>query len=541
MNPFFLLTVGVAVSMAVVPLAIRLAPALGMVDLPDARKVHSTPIPRVGGWGIVIGSLIPLVVLQNFSPLIQSFVVGGLILFLYGLWDDARQISHWIKFVGQIFAAALVVYYGELYVTHFPFLIDQPLDPAIGKPFTVFAIIGMINAINHSDGLDGLAGGESMLSLIAIAILGFMAEDSLIVALAFATMGGILGFLRYNTYPAQVFMGDSGSQFLGFSLAFLAIYLTQVAHPALSPALPLLFLGLPISDILAVLFQRIKGRMNWFRATRNHVHHRLLDLGFDHYETVVIIYSVQLILVLCAIFMRYQSDFVVTGTYIAIIAALFVGLLLAERSGWRLHQSRSASGLSSLVVNLKLDPRFADGLLLFISLLVPAFVLGGTIWTSHVPRDFAVISAVLALLLALEILLNRVRGSIIVRATVYVAAVFSAYLVIYFPGTAAYPVTTLALFAVIALALATAAFIRLTSKISFGTSPTDYLIVFGVLAIALFGHTYIAARDTAQLVVFSVVLIYGSEVIITRLRSRWHPLNLATLMGLVILAQRGLI
>ena len=170
MNPFFLLTVGVAVSMAVVPLAIRLAPALGMIDLPDPRKVHSTPIPRVGGWGIVIGSLVPLVVLQNFTPLVQSFVIGGLTLFLYGLWDDARQISHWIKFVGQIFAAALVVYYGGLYVTHFPFLIDQPLDPAIGKPFTVFAMIGMINAINHSDGLDGLAGGESMLSLIAIAI-----------------------------------------------------------------------------------------------------------------------------------------------------------------------------------------------------------------------------------------------------------------------------------------------------------------------------------------------------------------------------------
>ena len=540
MNPFFLLTVGVAVSMAVVPLAIRLAPALGMVDLPDPRKVHSTPIPRVGGWGIVIGSLVPLVVLQNSTPLVQSFVIGGLTLFLYGLWDDARQISHWIKFVGQIFAAALVVYYGGLYVTYFPFLIDQPLDPAIGKPFTVFAMIGMINAINHSDGLDGLAGGESMLSLIAIAILGFMADDSFSVALAFAIMGGILGFLRYNTHPAQVFMGDSGSQFLGFSLAFLAIYLTQVAHPTLSSALPLLILGLPISDILVVLFQRIKGHMNWFKATRNHVHHRLLDLGFDHYETVVIIYSVQLMLVLCAIFMRYQSDFIVTATYFSIITALFSGLLIAERSGWNLNQSRTVSGLSRLVVYLKLDPRLADGLLIFISLLVPAFVLGGTVWISHVPRDFAVISGVLALLLALEILLNRVLNSIVVRATVYVAAVFSAYLVIHFPGSAAYPVTTLALFAVGALALATAFFIRLTSKISFGTSPTDYLIVFVVLAIALFGNTYIAARDTAQLVVFSVVLIYGSEVIISRLRSRWHLLNLSTLAGLAILTARGL-
>jgi len=510
-----------------------------MVDLPDPRKVHTKPIPRVGGWGIVIGGLLPVLILQNFGPVVQSFVIGGLTLFLFGLWDDAKQISHWKKFVGQIFATGLVVYYGELYIAHFPFFGDQVLDPAFGKPFTMFAMIGMINAINHSDGLDGLAGGESMLSLIAIAILGFMADDSLSVALACATMGGILGFLRYNTHPAQVFMGDSGSQFLGFSLAFLAVYLTQVAHPALCAALPLLFLGLPISDIIAVLFQRIKARMNWFKATRNHIHHRLLDLGFDHYETVVVIYSVQLALVLCAIFMRYQSDVVVTATYLGVIGALFTSLLLAERSGWRAHQGNGGARLSRLVARVNADPHFANRLLFSISILVAVFVMGGTIWISHVPRDFGIISGVLAFMLALEIVFRRTKGSLIVRATIYVAAVFSAYLVIHFPGTAAYPVTTVALVAVVALALATAGFIRLTAKASFDTTPTDYLIVFGVLAIALFGNTYIAARDTAQLVVFSVVLIYASEVIISRVRSRWHLINLATLAALVIMAVRG--
>lgn len=541
MNPFLLLTLGVAVSMVIVPFAIRLAPTLGMVDLPDPRKVHSKPIPRVGGWGIVIGSLVPLVILQQFTPLVQSFVIGGLTLFLYGLWDDARQISHSIKFVGQFFAAGLVVYYGGLYVTHFPFMLEQTLDPAIGKPFTVVAIVGMINAINHSDGLDGLAGGESILSLIVIAILGYMADDSFSVALAFATMGGILGFLRYNTHPALVFMGDSGSQFLGFALAFLAVYLTQVAHPALCSALPLLFLGLPIADIIVVLFLRIKGKMNWFKATRNHIHHRLLALGFDHYETVVIIYSVQLILVLCAIFMRYQSDFVVIATYLGVVGALFAGLSIGERMDLRAHESRVATGLSRLVASLKLDPRFADGLLLTISVLVPALVLGGAAWVAQVPRDFALVAGVLALLLAMEILLNRVQGSIVVRATVYVAAVFSAYLAIHHPGSAAYPFTTLALLAIGMLAISTATFVRITSEGTFGTTPTDYLIVFGVLAIAFFGNTYIAARDTAQLVVFSVVLIYASEVLISRGRSRWHILNLGTLATLLVMAVRGLL
>src|SRR5262245_46618922 len=232
MNPFLLLTLAVALSMLVIPLALRVAPAVGLMDLPDARKVHKSPVPRVGGWGITLGALAPVVIAFPLEPLTQSFVLGCLTLFVFGIWDDAREIGHWVKFTGQIIAACLVVYYGGLYVAHFPFL-DGPLAPGIGKPFTVFAIVGAINAINHSDGLDGLAGGESMLSLIAIAFLGYLVDSAFVVGVALAAIGGIVGFLRYNTHPARVFMGDSGSQVLGFTLAFLVVYLTQVANAAL--------------------------------------------------------------------------------------------------------------------------------------------------------------------------------------------------------------------------------------------------------------------------------------------------------------------
>ncbi len=215
-------------------------------------------------------------------------------------------------------AAGLVVYHGDMYVARLPFFDSMVLDPSIGKPFTIFALVGVINAINHSDGLDGLASGESMLSLIAIAFLGYLCGNALVIGMALATIGGTLGFLRYNTHPARVFMGDAGSQFLGFTLGVLLVYLTQVAFTTTSAALPLLLLGLPIADIIAVLYQRISGGMHWFKATRNHVHHRLLSLGFSHFQTVVIIYSIQAALVVGAVLLRYQSDYLVAGLYLAI-------------------------------------------------------------------------------------------------------------------------------------------------------------------------------------------------------------------------------
>jgi len=535
MNPFFLLVMAVPASMLIIPFAWKLAPRLGMIDKPDPRKVHSKPIPRIGGWGIVLGTLLPVVIAMKLDPLVQSFVIGGLTLFLYGMWDDAKELSHWSKFVGQLFAAGLVVYYGDLYVTNFPFF--GSIAPEIGKPFTVFALMGMINAINHSDGLDGLAGGESMLSLIAISYLGYLATNNFSVLIAFATIGGILGFLRYNTHPAQVFMGDAGSQFLGFTLGFLAVYLTQVAHTALSPALPLLFLGLPISDIIVVLFKRIKGKMNWFKATRNHVHHRLLDLGFDHYETVVIIYSVQATLVILAVVLRYQADWLVTFAYFAVILTLFIGLTVAEQAGWKKHHI-GESALAQLVRRVTRDDAVGNLPLLTISAILPAFMLTGSLFSHSVPRDFGVVSAVLTLMIAVEML--RRRDSVAMRLGMYVAAVFASYLFIKFPPQIGLPVQHISLIFIVLLAVAIGIFVKYSTAIKFGTTPTDYLIGFGVIALVVFGGIDVKARETVQIIMYAVVLLYACEAILGRYAGKWHVLNFATMLCLLSMAVRGL-
>lgn len=535
MNPFFLLVMAVPASMLIIPFAWRLAPRLGMIDKPDPRKVHAKPIPRIGGWGIVLGTLFPIFVALKFDPLVQSFVAGGLTLFLYGMWDDAKELSHWSKFIGQLFAAGLVVYYGDLYVTNLPFF--GSVSPEWGKPFTVFALMGMINAINHSDGLDGLAGGESMLSLIAISYLAYLATNNFAVLIAFATIGGILGFLRYNTHPAQVFMGDAGSQFLGFTLGFLAVYLTQVAHPALSPALPLLFLGLPISDIIMVLFKRVKGRMNWFKATRNHVHHRLLDLGFDHYETVVIIYSVQATLVILSVVLRYQADWVVTATYFTVIISLFTTLAVAERAGWR-KQHAGESALAHMIRRLTRDDMAGRASLMVITLILPVFMLLGALFSHTVPRDFGMVSGVLALMIAVEIL--RRRDSVAMRLGTYVAAVFSCYLFIKYPPQVSLPVQHISLVFIIALAVAIGLFVKYSREVQFGTTPTDYLIAFGVLALVVFGGIDVKARETVQIIMYSVVLLYACEAVLGRKTGKRHVLNAATAVALLGMAVRGL-
>ena len=164
---FLMAIMAMAVCMAIIPIMIRIAPYIGMVDSPDSRKVHSVAIPRSGGIGIVVGILIPLIIWLDHSPFSISLILGCLVLLIFGAWDDAKNIRPMFKFIGQFIAAILVVYYGDIYVFHFPFMGLEEVPEYIGKPFTVIAIVGMINALNLSDGLDGLAGGEALISLAA--------------------------------------------------------------------------------------------------------------------------------------------------------------------------------------------------------------------------------------------------------------------------------------------------------------------------------------------------------------------------------------
>lgn len=235
----------------------------------------------------------------------------------------------------------MVVWLGGVAVERLPGFESREIPPFVSYPLTVFFLLGTTNATNLSDGLDGLAAGLSLLSLACIASLADLAEGDELVFTSLAIIGATLGFLRYNTHPAMVFMGDTGSQFLGFSLGVLVLMLTEQVNTALTPGLALPILGLPIIDTLMVMTQRMAEGRSPFKPDKSHFHHKLLALGFDQYEAVLAIYAVQSLFVVSAYLFRYESYWLIAALYLALSAAVVLFYPLARKFGWRLHGGTS--------------------------------------------------------------------------------------------------------------------------------------------------------------------------------------------------------
>ena len=538
------LVAGVVTSMVLTPLMTRLAPAFGLMDQPDPRKVHSIPIPRVGGIGIVIGALVPIFLLIPSSQLVQAYLSGAMVLFGFGIWDDRSSIGHYSKFAGQILAVGILVFYGGLTVHSFPFLGDAVLPDGIAIPFTMFAMIGVINAINHSDGLDGLAGGESFISFSAVALLAYLAGNESFLIITLSVMGGLLGFLRYNTHPAQIFMGDSGSQFLGYTLGFLVISLVEEIDPDFSPAATLLLIGLPIVDIIVVMAKRIRSGKNWFRATRNHLHHRLIDLGFVHQQSVVIIYSLQLFLVVSAILLRHKNDAFSLALYLLVCGVLYGLISRAEMIGWHAKQYDHSANLSLVNSKKYLHRAVVTLPRQFLSVAIPIYFVGTGLSVDEVPRDFASMSALLFVLLLMETVLGREPRSIMRRALIYITAIFVVYLGLNHPPAWWVWLRPLDSIMFITMAVSFVLAVKYSPRrrrIEFDTTAMDYLLVLLLLAGLIASANNLIGNRVIAFVVEVAVLFYACELLITEKRERWNAVSVGSLAALLIFAVRGLL
>jgi UDP-GlcNAc:undecaprenyl-phosphate GlcNAc-1-phosphate transferase len=294
---FYTFMTALFTALIVVPFLRKWALEQGNVDVPDERKMHETPMPRLGGIAIFLSFLLAVIIYVPVTPTIRGFLAGGLIIFVTGLVDDLTELSAKRKFAGEVAACLATIMLGNLWLVNLGNLFgfgEIILPTWIGIPFTVFAVVGVINAINLIDGLDGLAGGISMIALTAFFLLGLMNNDVQTALLAAAAAGAVLGFLKYNFYPARIFMGDAGSLTIGFLLGFLAVYVTQRPGATISPMVPILILGLPLLDTIWVMTSRVLQGESPFVADRTHVHHKFLSLGFEHRFTVVIIYGMAL-------------------------------------------------------------------------------------------------------------------------------------------------------------------------------------------------------------------------------------------------------
>jgi undecaprenyl-phosphate alpha-N-acetylglucosaminyl 1-phosphatetransferase len=275
----FLASLGVTV--VVLPRMAHLAQNIGLLDMPNERKVHNVPKPLVGGLGIVLGLMFSSLL---FVPLtyLRGYYAGVLSLVMIGFFDDFSELNHRWKFVAQFFAAALMIHFSRTLLLSFGDLLS--VGPiylgAAGLPLTIFCAVGVINAINMVDGLDGLAGGFSLIAFCSFSLLAYVNDQPELMLLSVALAGAVLGFIRYNWYPARLFLGDGGSLLLGFSLAFLSIAVTQKQDSIVPPVAALLVLAFPVTDAVVVMIKRAMKGKSPFYADKSHFHHILLLLGY---------------------------------------------------------------------------------------------------------------------------------------------------------------------------------------------------------------------------------------------------------------------
>lgn len=540
---FLSFLIAMFVTMLLIPPLMRTAQRWQFVDLPNERKVHTQAVPRIGGIAMVIGAVIPIALWLMPDREIIGLMAGIAIILVFGVWDDRRDL-HWrVKIVGQLLASVCVVWLGDVRIGMLPFIGMETLPDTIAIPLTIFVLLGVTNAINLSDGLDGLAGGTTLLSLGMIALLGYLHDQMVIVMVALAVIGSILGFLRFNTYPASIFMGDGGSQFLGFSLGVLVIVLTLQPHSPMSSALALPLLGLPLLDTAMVMVQRLRAGRSPFSADKNHIHHKLLTLGFDHYEAVFAIYLVQALLVTSAYFLRYQSDIVVVATYVAVALSLMIFFHRARIHGWRLREARAASTPSSISKQLRFL-RQEGGLSLhaarFAAFSIPVYLGFVIALADGVTSDIGMLA--LGLFVVLAVNGARRRGAALdwlERASLYVVTTLVVYLAMISTGALEHFVLQRNLYFVV-LAIAVVLGFRFSRSGSFRMTTLDFLVIFIALAVPNLPGLPWPSLSVGEFIAKIIVLYYGIELMVTNYAARGDAIRIVLLALLGAVAIRSM-
>lgn len=512
MQLLYSFTIAMLLTAVLMPLAIRLAPALGLVDYPDARKVHTRVIPRCGGLAMVLGITCPLLwYLPAATPLFHLFIASAVIVF-FGALDDRNNLNYRWKFLGQIFAV-LIVMQGGILIHRIPLMEFDAAPSWLSSGLTFIFILGVTNAVNLTDGLDGLAAGTTLLALAILFALTQFSSDSNSAFISLTVIGGILGFLRYNTFPARVFMGDTGSQFLGFITACLSVLVTQSATCAVSPALPLLILGLPVLDTIMVMTIRLIQGRSPFSPDRNHLHHQIIALGFYHNEAVAIIYVLQIILLAAAFILRFAHDGMLIGIYSIFALSLISILTVARQRGWRV---RLDSTRDSFIERRNFLLRKFEWFYRHSGYIVQAFVALLLIFPAAYPRPEGLgvrpITAALLATLTSSLLCYRRFPVWGIRLSVYSASVLSVYLLSTNPLLKEWQQWVNAIFIVLSVILGLA--IRMTRREQFRLDTQDLLILVMIVVVPLLPFELVNSYAIGEFALRLAVLMYSCEFIV---------------------------
>ncbi|MGE5248412.1 MAG: glycosyltransferase family 4 protein [Verrucomicrobiota bacterium] len=539
------LLLSVLITIALVPGLSAVAMRLRIVDVPDERKVHKRPIPRIGGVAMAVGAFVP-VLLWNFGDaFVRSYLAGAAVVVAFGILDDFRGLNPRWKFLGQFAAAVAIVLLGGVRIRTLGMLLPGSLElPSwAAVPLTILVIVGVTNAVNLADGLDGLAGGICLLIFSTIGYLAWLEGDVVIAIVCLALAGAIFGFLRYNTRPASVFMGDTGSQLLGFSAITLSLGLTQ-GNTALSPVLPLLLLGIPVLDTLSVMILRLARRQSPFAADKNHIHHHLMSLGLHHGESVIVIYTCQALLVVAAYMLRFHSDWLLLGGYLGFSVAGVFLLSVAGRNGWHAKHESFVPMFPAFryLKDVKLKGNAIRAIFPILRFGLPLLLIATCLLPSDLPPYAPYLALGLAGMIAMVWVIRRNRLGEALRLTIYLFIPFAVYESSRAPSDWVLGVP-LRLYHGFYFLLAM--LVILVSKLSlrregFRSTPLDFLIFFLALVVPNLPEANIQAYQLGKVAAKIVILYFSYEVLVGELRGNFGGLAVGTAAALFALLVRGL-
>lgn len=425
MSFFLIFTTALVITLLLVPPIKQLAFVVGVTDKPCERKIHSGHVPRLGGLAIFISFFTSTFIYFNYFPQFRGIFIGMFVIVIVGIIDDAYGLDAKMKFLGQIVAGLAAITLSGVNIQFLGSVLGSAYSLGwLSYPLTLFWIVGITNAINLSDGLDGLASGISLIAFLCFGFLAFQRGDTALFTLCLIMVGCILGFLKYNTHPAEIFMGDTGSLFLGFSLGTLSLmgnFKTLTFVTLITPALVLL---VPILDTLWAIIRRVRQGRSPFSPDKSHFHHRLLAQGMNQAQSVSVIYYISTILSVVAVVLSDSRAF----KYFLIPILLFSLAILLLQVFQKVDLRRPISWLSS-----SLDSWVSHTLRGFLGNLGLRMAIIGVLFYTAVfvygltlvePNILIIASTIMILVLYLLITQGRNGTSFIVFSVSFLALIF---------------------------------------------------------------------------------------------------------------------
>lgn len=298
--------VAFAVAFGTTPIVKAFAQKVGAMDNPgEARRIHTHPIPRMGGMAIFLGFLVSVVLFAEISKPVQGILIGSVIIVATGVVDDILSLKYWVKLIAQLAAAIIAVAHGVVIRGFMNPNVFSPNETLfigfLSIPVTVIWIIGVTNAVNLIDGLDGLACGVSAISSVTMLVVALMVAEPNVAIILACLMGGCIGFIPYNFNPAKIFMGDTGALLLGYVLATVSIMGLFKFYAVITFLVPILAMALPLFDTATAIIRRLLKGQNPMMPDRGHLHHKLIDHGLSQKQAVAVLYSLSAMLGLTAV------------------------------------------------------------------------------------------------------------------------------------------------------------------------------------------------------------------------------------------------